>query len=180
MFVRTRMCVFVCACVRVRVCVCVCVRARARVYECMCACVSVHVARVNAQPHSSCTSVCRHACVQARVQHWAMAGLVLIEGATGSNSGIINGSFEVAERPDNEPPIYRRADGRDGWLFVGSDGKWEVGPMKDKDARKTWSTCCAHSVEQAQERLPNEVGAGWKVYDNGKWTEQQLRVLHVN
>ena len=47
---------------------------------------------------------------EARRQHWATAGTVLIEGATGSNSDIVNGAFEVAERPDNEPPIYRRAD----------------------------------------------------------------------
>ena len=55
---------------------------------------------------------------EARAQHWAMAGTVLIEGATGLNSGVVNGVFEVAERSDNEPPIYRRADGRDGRAHV--------------------------------------------------------------
>ena len=102
---------------------------------------------------------------------------VLIKGATGPNSGIINGAFEVAERPDNEPPIYRRVDGRDAWLYVDKDGEWAVGGKEDKDARKTSSNCWAHSVE-AKGRLPHELGAAWQVVVSGEWTEQQLRVMH--
>ena len=120
---------------------------------------------------------------EARRQHWATAGPVLIEGATGSKSAIVNGGFEVAERPDNEPPIYRRADGSDGWLYVSNAGKWTVGDEEDKDTRET-SLGWAHSVEAAEGRLPHEVGAAWKVHHNdsmkvsGNPTEQQLRVLH--
>ena len=61
----------------------------------------------------------------------------MIEGATGPISGMVNGSFEVAERPDNEPPIYWQADGWDGWLYVSSTGRWAVGSKKNKDRRKT-------------------------------------------
>ena len=123
---------------------------------------------------------------EARRWHWATAGPVLIEGASGLNSGFVNGAFEVVERPHNEPPIYRRADGRDWWLYVSSTGMWAVGDEEDKDAleedkveRKTSSACWAHSVEAAEGRLPHEVGAAWKVKDRfWKLTEQQLRVLH--
>ena len=103
---------------------------------------------------------------------------MLIEGATGPNLGGINGAFEVAERPDNEPPIYRRADGRDWWLFVNKDDKWEVGSKESKDARKTSSARTAHLMEAAQGRLPHEVGTLWKVWDDREMAEQQLRVLH--
>ena len=63
---------------------------------------------------------------EARRQHWATAGPVLIEGATGQNAGIVNGAFEVVERPENEPPVYRRADGWDVWLSVNNGGQWAV------------------------------------------------------
>ena len=112
------------------------------------------------------------------MRHWATAGTVLIEGATGPNSQLVNGDFEVAERPDNEPPIYRRVDGRDWWLFVNKDDNWAVSHKEDKDARKTSSTCTAYSVEAADGRLPHEVGAAWKVYTGTELVRQQLRVLH--
>ena len=118
------------------------------------------------------------ALAEARVQHCAMAGTVLIEGATGPKLAIINGVFEVAERPDHEPPIYRRADDRDGWLFVNSVGGWVVSNKEDKDERKTSSTGWAFSVEAAQGRLPHEVGARWMVSVSGELTEHRLRVLH--
>ena len=113
---------------------------------------------------------------------------VLIEGATGLNSSTVNGTFEVAERPDKEPPIYRRAGGIDAWLYVNHTGKWAVGDNWDKDVRKTSSMCWARSVEEAQGRLPHEVGSAWDVVDGVEsrrgeyhsvgYTEQQLRVLH--
>jgi hypothetical protein len=125
---------------------------------------------------------------EARRRHWATAGPVLIEpdvqfwsitqNSVGSNSDIVNGAFEVAERPDNEPPIYRRADGSDGWLYVNKDGDWMMSDKEDKDAHKTSLEGTAHSVEAAEGRLPHEVGAAWKALDSGEWTEQQLRVLH--
>ena len=127
-------------------------------------------------------------CIQAeaRALHWATASTVFIIGATpdsisgDSISGIINGAFEVAEWPDNEPPIYRRADGRDGWLYVDSEGKWAIGSEKDKDALGLWSWAYAYSVEEAQGRLPHEVGLTRTVYDENArgWFEQPLRVLH--
>ena len=91
---------------------------------------------------------------------------------------IVNGAFKVAERPDSGPPIYRRADGRDGWLYVCNSGNWTVGPKEDVDARETSWRCCAYSSEKAQGRLPHEVGAAWKVRNGGGWIEQQLQVLH--
>ena len=86
--------------------------------------------------------------------------------------------FEVAERPNNEPPIYRRADGSNGWLYANKNGKWAVGDKEDKDSRRTSLICFACSVEAAEGRLPHEVGAAWQVLDGGEWAEQQLRVLH--
>ena len=115
---------------------------------------------------------------EARARHWATAGTVLIEGATVLNSGLANGAFDVAERPDNEPPIYRRADGRDWWLFVNKDDEWAVGDGKNKDARKTSSRCTAYSMEAADGRLPHEVGAAWNVYIGKELIEQQLKMLH--
>ena len=118
---------------------------------------------------------------EARRLHWATADTVLIEGATGLNSGIINGAFEVAERPDSEAPIYQRADGSDGWLYVNKDGRWTVGGKGHKGARKTrmsFDLCRAHSVEAADGRLPHEVGAAWQVDNSREFAEQQLRVLH--
>ena len=115
---------------------------------------------------------------EARRLHWATADTVLIEGATGSTSGIINGAFEVAERPDNGAPIYQRADGSDGWLYVSSFGWWVVGDEQAKNTRETSARCSAHSVEMAEGRLPEEVGAAWQVDDGQEFTEQRLRVLH--
>ena len=102
----------------------------------------------------------------ARVCQWATAGPVLIKGATGLNADIINGGFEVAERPDDEPPIYQRVDGSDGWLFVNPRvNKWMVGEQQDKDARTTSSRGRAQSVAEAVGRLPHEVGSAWQVLD---------------
>ena len=118
----------------------------------------------------------------ARVRHWATAGTVLIEGATGSSAGVVNGRFKVAERPDNEPPIYRKADGSDWWLYVSRRGTWVVGDTRNKDERRSLMSA-AFSSEAADGRLPHEVGRVWKVCDGGKWnqtpppyTDQQLRV----
>ena len=115
---------------------------------------------------------------EARRRHWATAGTVLIEGSIGPNSYFVNGTFEVAERPENEPPIYRRADGSDCWLYISKGGQWSLSGKENKDARKTSSMCWAHSVEVAEGRLPHELGAAWKVLDSREWTEQQLRVVH--
>ena len=107
---------------------------------------------------------------------------MLIKGATGSNAGIINGGFEVAERPDNEPPIYQRVDGSDGWLFVNPRvNRWTVGDQQDKDTRTTLSRGRAQSVAEAVGRLPHEVGSAWQVLDReiNKWAVQQLRVVDV-
>ena len=124
----------------------------------------------------------------ARARHWATAGTVLIQGAAGPHSGIVNGAFEVARRPDNQPPLYQRADGRDGWLFVNSRGNWAVGNKTNKDRRKISPGGCAFAVEEAEGRLPHEVGAAWRVRVNGELTgaadnegqlsECQLQVLH--
>ena len=101
---------------------------------------------------------------------------MLIKGATGQNSDI-NGIFKVVEWPDNEPPIYCRADGSDCWLFVNHGGEWAVGNKKDMDTRKIGlSACLAYSVEQAQGRLPYEVGTAWIV--SPRLDQQQLQVLH--
>ena len=111
-------------------------------------------------------------------RHWAAAGLVLIEGATGPNSDFVNGRFEVAERPNKEPPIYSRADGKDGWLYVDKNGRWAVGDKKHKAECKTGTltggSCWAYSLKAAQGRLPEVVGTAWWVLHIGK---QQLRVL---
>ena len=115
-----------------------------------------------------------------RARHWATASTLLIDGATGEHAGIVNGGWEVAERPEGEPPIYRRADGSDLWLFVACDGTWSVGDKEDKDERKTLETQTwgwAYSVA-AEGRLPHEVGTAWKVLDGEEWTEQTVRVLH--
>ena len=108
---------------------------------------------------------------------------MLIEGAIGARSGIVNGGFDVAEWPDNEPPIYRRFDGSDGWLFVNVVDKWTVGDQQDKDARKTLRGRYlrgrrAQSVEEAAGRLPHEVGTEWQVFNGNRKTLQQLRLLH--
>ena len=103
---------------------------------------------------------------------------MLIDGATGSYSDIVNGAYKVAERPHNEPPIYSRADDEDSWLFVDKDGQWAVGDTSGKDTRKTSARCTAHSVEAAEGRLPEEVAAAWQVWNSREFTEQLLRVLH--
>ena len=71
-----------------------------------------------------------------------MAGPVLVQGATGPNSAIINGAFDVAERPENEPPVYRRADGSDCWLYIdiGSTGK--VGGGATRTLTTSPGVCC--------------------------------------
>ena len=43
----------------------------------------------------------------ARSRLWEAAGTVTIDGATGPKAYLVNGVFEVAERPEGEPPIYR-------------------------------------------------------------------------
>ena len=110
----------------------------------------------------------------------------MIEGATGPNSAIINSAFEVAEWPDNAPPIYRRADrwhGLNRWLFVNSEDNWVV---SDRETKNNWAgerefkngpRGVAFSEEAAQGRLPHEMGT-WKVFDGRKLNKQQLRVLH--
>ena len=116
---------------------------------------------------------------QARARSWATEGSLQIKDATGSCSDIINGRFVVAERPNNKPPIYRRADGSDCWLYVDEDGMWGIGSTEHKLFRKTspW----AFSIKVAEGKLPHEVGTAWKVsnteHGSSVWTEQQLKVI---
>ena len=94
----------------------------------------------------------------ARARHWATACMLLIDGATGKNAGLVNGGWEVVERLEGEPPIYRRVGSRDWWLFVASDGTWWVGDNQSKEKRTIQSSGWAHSVAAAKGQLPHEVG----------------------
>ena len=123
--------------------------------------------------HASCLKV-----AAARARHWATACTLLIDGATGEIADTVNGGWEVVERPEGEPPIYRRADGSDWWLFVACDGTWMVSSKDAKDNRKTHSRGWAHSVAAAEGRLPHEIGTAWKVWNGREWTEQTVRVVH--
>ena len=76
----------------------------------------------------------------------------------------------MAEWPNCEPPIYRRADGKRRWLFVNYTDKWVVGSKMFKDMSSKSEACLSVS---AKGRLPHEMGEKWEV----QGSDQRLQVL---
>ena len=107
--------------------------------------------------------------------HWATADTLLIKGAFGDYGDIINGSLEVAERPECKAPIYNRGD-TDFQPYVSSDDRWTIGHKQEKHKRKLKSIAYSNEVENG--RSPHEVGTAWMEIVHEQWTEQRVRVLH--
>lgn len=101
------------------------------------------------------------------------AGAVVVGGAAGPCADKVNGRYEATA--DRE--VYAKAGDPGRWLFVATNGKWMVGPTRNKDARNAAGH--AYQAAAAGGRPPAAGSAvAWKV-SHGKsspWVEQRLRV----
>ena len=100
---------------------------------------------------------------------------IIIASASGSNAGLINGTFSRmdGERCAGTAPVYKATlDGHDMWLFFATDRRWYVCANDvTKDARKPAGF--ARTVSEVKEgTLPHEAAGGWEVYDGKDYVKQ--------
>ena len=123
---------------------------------------------------------------------------LVVSNATGPNSGVVNGVYELTEEDVNDLPMWRKTDGR-WFIFFASDrpmlsgaysfrykcekgahelrgtGEWYIGNAADKDAGRAAGIAWSETVDASTLPTEAQVGVlnshGWRV-QNG--TESKL------
>ena len=98
---------------------------------------------------------------------------MFITGAEGPNASNVIGKYMATGDVQNGRSLFRKVGNKDIWLYVASDGCWNVDDTASKEASKT--TGDARCME------PNLFdpthGKTWEVWDGSTWVEQGSLVV---
>ncbi len=61
---------------------------------------------------------------------------VVLQGAMGPRSALINGTYTWTAEKLNGKPVYAHVGDANGWMFFGTDGAWWVSGTTSKNANK--------------------------------------------
>ena len=104
------------------------------------------------------------------MQHAVHTGPLLLEGQpAGQPCAEDTGGFELMEPAlaVNGRPVYRAANGKEFYFYLGSDSKWNVNDEADMRAGKAYGNVFSEA-EEPDALTPDQVQGGWKVLDRAK------------
>jgi len=105
----------------------------------------------------------------------AAAPAMIVRGAKGMRSTLVNGAFLLSEPPsDGEAPCFRNSEFDDTWLYFAVDGRWWISSTERKKRRE--ASGWAFSQPVAAGTLPSKC-VGWRVtLGDGHFMEQSLQI----
>ena len=101
----------------------------------------------------------------------ASVPFMLIDGAEGKNSAIVNGLWKLVD--DEQGGVVYRKDGEDYYIYYSVSGKWYVSDRSAKDKKRNAGV--AWTEVRKADSLPIDAKC-WQMGDGKEWHMQSLRV----
>ncbi len=96
---------------------------------------------------------------------------IVLRGATGPNSALVNGTYVLTAERLNGKPVYAKKGDADRWLFFATDKRWFASDTVSKEGNKTVGSA------YTEPGLAHPATAKtWQVWDGSKTAAQPVDV----